>query len=168
MVFVNIDLGEMLSGSCYNHDRINTVVFGSTQQDFFRRALEVTVIDEPLVEAMIGNFAIEYGRIILEAISNAYMHGNRYNPAKPIDVRAWEQADFYITSITDSGQGFDFETKIANFKKGLEYSDRNSGQGFELFNRDFVLVSYDLGGKRINIMTGRDLVNQDHSVIRSV
>ena len=42
----------------------------------------------------------------MEAVDNAYDHGNRKNETKSITVRCWEDDDFLMFSVLDEGEGF--------------------------------------------------------------
>jgi len=43
---------------------------------------------------------------LMEAIDNAYEHGNRRQEHKIITVRCWHEGDEYRYSVTDEGEGF--------------------------------------------------------------
>lgn len=46
---------------------------------------------------------------LMEAIDNAYEHGNRRQEHKIITIRCWHEEDTYIFSVTDEGEGFKAE-----------------------------------------------------------
>ncbi len=44
---------------------------------------------------------------MIEAVENAYEHGNRKNDSKTITIRCWHKGNTYQYSVTDCGDGFD-------------------------------------------------------------
>jgi serine/threonine-protein kinase RsbW len=56
----------------------------------------------------------------MEAFNNAYFHGNKKDPSKTIRVTFDEQKDYFVLSIKDEGNGFDFEQQLKNI-------DENNG-----------------------------------------
>lgn len=50
----------------------------------------------------------------LEAFNNAYVHGNKKDPAKSIVVSFEETVDYFILRVKDEGEGFNFEEQIKN------------------------------------------------------
>ncbi len=54
-----------------------------------------------------------YGNILVavtEAVNNAIQHGNKFDPAKEIEVEYEKKKNSLVFRITDQGQGFDFTT----------------------------------------------------------
>ncbi|WP_419174764.1 ATP-binding protein [Desulfosediminicola sp.] len=43
---------------------------------------------------------------LMEAIENAYEHGNKQQEHKIITIRCWHDKDTYTYSVTDEGEGF--------------------------------------------------------------
>lgn len=44
---------------------------------------------------------------LMEAIENAYEHGNKQQEHKIITIRCWHEGDEYRYSVTDEGDGFE-------------------------------------------------------------
>lgn len=47
---------------------------------------------------------IEY--VVMEAVDNAYEHGNRLDETKSVTVRCWRENDLLKFSVLDEGEGF--------------------------------------------------------------
>ena len=47
---------------------------------------------------------IEY--VVMEAVDNAYEHGNRLDETKSVTVRCWRENDLLMFSVLDEGEGF--------------------------------------------------------------
>ncbi|MHC5022640.1 MAG: ATP-binding protein [Planctomycetota bacterium] len=93
----------------------------STNEAFARRSLvhnrreEIDRLQTELLAAVesrgfdeSGTFAIRLA--LEEALSNAFKHGNKDDPAKPVNVSVSIDAGSVVIDIEDQGDGFDPET----------------------------------------------------------
>tara|TARA_Y100000310_G_C20599544_1_gene772290 strand:- start:204 stop:665 length:462 start_codon:yes stop_codon:yes gene_type:complete len=87
-----------------------------------------------------------------EALGNAVDWGIKGGPERFVKTTSHYGRNGVLLSIENSGGGFDYAAKIGAFRRGEPYSDQSSGKGFVLFNRDEIEVSYDMDGRRINLM----------------
>jgi serine/threonine-protein kinase RsbW len=67
---------------------------------------------EKIINEISGNIKITdelYGNILLslsEAINNAIVHGNKFNPSKQVVIKYFIKDDFLVIEIKDQGEGF--------------------------------------------------------------
>lgn len=77
---------------------------------------ENIILVEKLVEDVCDVFNVPedyYGNILVavtEAVNNAIYHGNKSNPGKTIDIQFKSKKDALQFTISDQGEGFDFDT----------------------------------------------------------
>ncbi|MCK5823169.1 MAG: ATP-binding protein [Bacteroidales bacterium] len=70
---------------------------------------------ESLVDQIYEEYSLEavvYGNILvalLEAVTNSILHGNKLNPEKQVKVSYSLTDEFIEFSISDEGEGFDFD-----------------------------------------------------------
>lgn len=95
------------------------------------------------VEKMIDEISDEikvssdlYGKILIatiEAVNNSFVHGNKLDPNKTVDIEVFlEKTNLHI-SITDQGDGFDF-TKVPDPTRP-ENIENISGRGVFLMKK---------------------------------
>ncbi len=85
-----------------------------------------------LVENMIDEISIELGMVadiygnvliaIIEAVTNAIVHGNKSDESKIVCLKVWFEKPYLIIKIVDQGSGFNFDhipdpTKPGNVEK---------------------------------------------------
>jgi hypothetical protein len=84
--------------------------------------------------------------VLCEALSNAFCHGHRKNPEKPIELKIFLGIKGLIVRIKDSGDGFDLRRVTEEFKKGKSYFHL-SGNGLKrmIHSEDFHIFFTDSG-----------------------
>jgi len=76
---------------------------------------ENLVLVEKMVDEICKDFQVNedhYGNILVaitEAVSNAIYHGNKSNPEKNVNITFNSNAEALVFSVTDDGDGFDFD-----------------------------------------------------------
>jgi serine/threonine-protein kinase RsbW len=73
-----------------------------------------------LVENLIDELSVElslvadiYGNIliaIIEAVTNAIVHGNKLDETKKVTIQAEYQKPYLVVRVTDEGEGFEFNS----------------------------------------------------------
>jgi hypothetical protein len=105
------------------------------------------------------------GGLISEALSNAYCHGNRRNPDRPIWVRVYDGPFGLMVEIEDSGRGFDHERHTHQRSEANRTCSRDTGLGLRamLKNAEFG-VAYYRGGRvfRLVHLAGLDELQRRH------
>src|SRR5277367_1013744 len=87
-------------------------------------------------------------RALLEALSNAIIHGNREDPGKTIDVCAgWDDQARVVIAVTDHGDGFD-PAGLADPTSG-ENLFAGHGRGVFLMRHLVDEVQFNLGGRQV-------------------
>jgi serine/threonine-protein kinase RsbW len=87
-------------------------------------------------------------RALLEALSNAIIHGNREDPGKTIDVCAgWDDQARVAIAVTDGGDGFD-PAVLADLTSG-ENIFAGHGSGVFLMRHLVDEVEFNLGGRQV-------------------
>ncbi len=59
--------------------------------------------------------------VLCEALSNAFCHGHKKDPSKPIDLKVYLGEHGLIVRVKDNGPGFDLEMVKDRFSKGKSY-----------------------------------------------
>ncbi|MDP3480138.1 MAG: ATP-binding protein [Desulfoprunum sp.] len=85
------------------------VVFEETFPSKIKSIVEfLTVFKEKYLEYLVDTPALrdrlEY--VVMEAIDNAYEHGNRQDENTSIRVQCWQEEDLLTFSVLDEGEGF--------------------------------------------------------------
>ena len=81
----------------------------------FASKTENLVKVESMVDDICKEFKVNedfYGNILVavtEAVNNAIQHGNKYDPAKNIDVNFLPEEKTIKVCVKDQGEGFDFD-----------------------------------------------------------
>lgn len=89
--------------------------------------------------------------VVSEGLSNAFVHGHGRDPLRPIRVRCVVSENGLAVSITDQGPGFDVPSTVRMVEEEGRYF-RQAGNGMRaFFDREGVTVSYDDGGRTLNI-----------------
>ena len=68
------------------------------------------LVDQISVEYSLG--AVVYGNVLvalIEAVTNSILHGNKLNPEKQVKISYSLTEEFVEFSISDEGEGFDFD-----------------------------------------------------------
>ncbi len=69
--------------------------------------------------------------LLCEALSNAFAHGNRKDPKRPIAITIYEGNKGLIVRIKDSGRGFNIDGVIDEYSRGKSYY-HTAGNGLRL------------------------------------
>jgi PAS domain S-box-containing protein len=93
------------------------------------------------------------GLVIEEALLNAWQHGNRCIPGKPIVVRRHYGNDALI-EVLDDGKGFDYQAIYD--PTSFENLSKPSGRGLFIIRMLAEEVKWNCGGKAISMFFGRD------------
>ena len=89
--------------------------------------------------------------VFSEAVSNAFVHGNRRRTDLPIEIVTVVGERGLAFSIGDCGDGFDFEATLAAVSRGLVYF-KCAGNGLRALNdREDVVASYARGGRVLHL-----------------
>lgn len=90
--------------------------------------------------------------ILCEALSNAFCHGHKKDPLKPIQLSIYLGDRGLIVRIMDDGPGFDLKEVKERFTRGKSYFHL-AGNGFRLMiqNPHFQIFFTD-GGSAFNLM----------------
>ena len=113
----------------------------------------------PKVEAMIERVCEDlgvseelFGNVLIavtEAVNNAIIHGNQNDINKVVGVTANKNGKGLVFTITDEGNGFDFEN-IPD-PTAPENIEKLNGRGIFLMKNLADNVEYDLNGKKVSI-----------------
>ncbi len=76
-----------------------------------------------------------------EALVNAVMHGNRFDPVKKVRVRVGINSKIFRTEITDEGEGFD--PNSLPDPTSVELLDKPNGRGVMLMRNFMTRVVYN-------------------------
>lgn len=90
------------------HDKLQwTAVYTLPPQDEAMAQVERELLDGLAARGFddAAVFAVKLG--FQEALVNAFVHGNRHDPAKTVDVRYRLEPDRVIIEVEDRGKGFD-------------------------------------------------------------
>ncbi|WP_035277269.1 ATP-binding protein [Desulforegula conservatrix] len=103
--------------------------------------------------------------IICEALSNAFCHGHKKDPTKPIELNVYLGEKGLIIRIKDTGTGFEIDRVMDRYIKGKAYFHM-AGNGLKrmIDSRDFHIFFTD-NGTGFNLMY---LFNQSRPFISSV
>ena len=88
----------------------------------------------------------DYEPCLLEAVTNAFERGK-----PPVTFQIFTGKKGHVLRIEDSGEGFDYQSKIAEMKSGSEEFYQRSGGGFKTFERKPYQVSYEIKGNVFNL-----------------
>ncbi len=89
--------------------------------------------------------------VFSEALSNAFVHGNRRRTDLPIEIVTVVGKRGLAFSIGDSGDGFDFEATLEAVARGLVYF-KCAGNGLRaLHNREDIVASYAGNGRILHL-----------------
>ncbi len=109
---------------------------------------EITVI---LKDAGISDAVIFDVRVALEeALRNAMIHGNKMDPEKKVTVGAKITEKDLVVHVEDDGEGF--EPESVPDPTDEENILKTSGRGVYLIRHLMDKVSYEHGGRRINMV----------------
>lgn len=107
------------------------------------------------------SFSEEIDTPVQSAIENAYVHAGRHvlrrDMKKPIKVEVYLGEKGIVFTVTDSGEGFDFDAIVEQKRRNLRYYRAGMGNGFKVFDVHFNnegKVPYEVSGERnrVNIM----------------
>lgn len=113
----------------------------------------------PEVESMIDKVSEElginedhYGNILIavtEAVNNAIIHGNKYSADKKVRVEAVKNNEGVVFTISDEGNGFDFENLPD--PTAPENIEKPDGRGIFLMKNLSDGVVFDSKGSKVSI-----------------
>lgn len=79
-------------------------------------------------------------------LENAFIHGK-----KPVILNAFRGEKGIIIRIEDCGEGFNFKKVQKNYMQRTKYF-KNKGMGFESYNKNGYLVSFENKGRTLNML----------------
>ncbi|MBR6435359.1 MAG: ATP-binding protein [Thermoguttaceae bacterium] len=82
-----------------------------------------------------------------EALVNAVMHGNKFNPAKKVHVRVGISSNLFRAEIADEGDGFD-PNRLPD-PTDPDYLDKPNGRGVMLMRNFMTRVEYNPKGNSV-------------------
>ena len=82
-----------------------------------------------------------------EALVNAVMHGNKFNPAKKVHVRVGLSSNLFRAEIADEGEGFD-PNRLPD-PTDPDYLDKPNGRGVMLMRNFMTRVEYNPKGNAV-------------------
>ena len=92
--------------------------------------------------------------VFSEALSNAFVHGHRRDPDRPIEVTSVVGTRRLAFAVRDTGPGFDIRPVLEGLARGGTYF-HNAGNGLRaLHQREEVLASFTGGGSVLNLSVG--------------
>jgi serine/threonine-protein kinase RsbW len=109
-----------------------------------------SLIDDVCSECRIAED--HYGNILVavtEAVTNAIQHGNKYDPAKFIDVSYHTENARLCFTVKDEGQGFDFE-KLPD-PTSPENIEKTNGRGVFLMRNLADSIEFADNGKVVKL-----------------
>ena len=87
-----------------------------------------------------------------EGLSNAFVHGHRRDPKRPLEIRCAVGRRGLAFSIRDQGPGFDVARQLELVRRGAAHY-HFAGNGMRvLAESTTILASYEDGGGRLNLM----------------
>ena len=102
-----------------------------------------------LVKRNYGAPKYEIKEAVKEAIVNAWWHGHKKD-TRTIEIDIYFGKKGYVFSITDQGEGFDFEETIRKFNAKEEYATRNGG-GIKAYSSPGFITYFSNEGRTTNI-----------------
>lgn len=93
-----------------------------------------------------------YGNILVavtESVNNAIQHGNKYDKEKNVTISLWAEEDQLKFTITDEGEGFDFNDLPD--PTAPENLNKTSGRGIFLMKHLTDEVAYSDSGKTVSL-----------------
>jgi serine/threonine-protein kinase RsbW len=106
-----------------------------------------------------ADYRINIPLAVDEALTNAIIHGNRYDPRKKVSVHIYVSSSRFKIRIKDQGDGFDFAA-VADPTQGQNLM-RPSGRGVFLMQSIMDKVLYTEGGRSLEL----EKVNEATGVI---
>jgi len=110
---------------------------------------------ENLVDEVSSRFKLNniiYGNILIslvEAVSNAILHGNRSDPSKFVQVECEVCGEFVCFKVKDEGNGFDFShVPDPTSERNI---DKPHGRGIFLMQRLADEISYNENGTEVRV-----------------
>lgn len=103
--------------------------------------------------------------VIMEAVKNAMIHGNRNNPERQVKITFKGVPNGLCFTIKDQGNGFDFKN-VPNPIDALEGQEGNFGNGIFLIRSLADKVSYNTIGNIIEIIFFISTINQETTLNR--
>lgn len=110
---------------------------------------------EKLVDQVCSDYKVNedyYGNILIavtEAVNNAIIHGNKQNPQKRFLVAFNPGEDQIIFSVSDQGEGFDFNNLPD--PTDPENLEKPSGRGVFLMKNLADKIEFEDSGRKVNI-----------------
>lgn len=110
---------------------------------------------EKLVDQVCTDYKVNedyYGNILIavtEAVNNAIIHGNKQNPNKRFLVEFNQVVDQIIFSVSDQGEGFDFNNLPD--PTDPENLEKPNGRGVFLMKNLADKIEFEDSGRKVNI-----------------
>lgn len=110
---------------------------------------------EKLVDQVCTDYKVNedfYGNILIavtEAVNNAIIHGNKQNPQKKYSVTFNPKEDQIIFSVSDQGEGFDFNNLPD--PTDPENLEKPNGRGVFLMKNLADKIEFEDSGRKVNI-----------------
>ena len=107
------------------------------------------------LQAYLGTYRdhlVGAGGLLSEALSNAYCHAHRRDPALPITIRGLTGRRGVLIRVEDSGPGFDVEGAMRRRAAGRRYF-QVAGSGMRrMAESELFQVFYDPAGSAVNLL----------------
>ncbi len=110
---------------------------------------------EKLVDQVCTDYKVNedfYGNILIavtEAVNNAIIHGNKQSPNKTFSVVFNPKEDQIIFSVSDQGEGFDFNSLPD--PTDPENLEKPNGRGVFLMKNLADKIEFEDSGRKVNI-----------------
>ena len=91
---------------------------------------------------------LQFGRVIREAVQNAWRHGNKLDRNKNVIMTKNYGTKGVLYVVTDEGEGFDVRTIVDKFRRSDDTYHHwiSNGIGFQFFDQTDMVVSFSLKG----------------------
>ena len=134
-----------------------------TSSSIYKHTLPSTIESLAKVEQIIEEIKVAhkisdeiYGNILVslsEAVNNAIKHGNKMDESKMVGFSFEEEEKKYIFTVTDQGNGFDFNnTPDPTHPDNIE---KMNGRGIFIMQNLADEVEFENGGREIRISFNR-------------
>jgi len=107
----------------------------------------------------VGFFGFGINLSIDEAIRNAFIHGNRRNPAKKIRIVYSISPSKLEVSVEDEGRGFNYKNV---FERRADPADVEGGRGLLLIRNFMDRVFFNSSGNKITMIKYREKKTEEN------
>ena len=151
MVFVNRTLGEMLDKIKFTHLGLYEIVIpeknGQFEGGYTRPNSKLYHEIRQAVKERTGR---SLDGFLNESIANAMGRGNQNTTYLPVSFKLFFGEKGIVFRMRDSGEGFDYTSKIRQLRSGEKYF-QNSGAGLAMLEKSPFEASYEGNGNILNI-----------------